>query len=181
MSRRVPGILTGDPPFAKTLPEWHAPSEATLTVRCCSMVPFWLEALVTVAATFAGVALAFWLDRVIERRRADAATIWLARHWLKDWEYLLAEGPGWTMVRRLTHGRPVARGEVQRALAELSPAVAEWYIVNTMDVLPPSGSRAEREAALRRNLEQIDAQLAAFTETWPPRPVRLRRLLKSRP
>lgn len=61
--------------------------------------------LLPAAATFAAVLLAFWLDRVAERRREEIATLWAARHLAARLAHLMTKEPHDSLLRLIVEGR----------------------------------------------------------------------------
>jgi predicted outer membrane lipoprotein len=146
---------------------------------------FWPSVLFTALATAFGVFLAFALERMVERRRQDAAAFWLARHWGQAMARIYENGMGITVVRAVAYGRTAPRRPaVQMALAEVDPRVASWWSKATEclfegeDSFLPGSATGKRARAW---IEQIDSEFSRATGRWPMRSVRLNRLANSLP
>lgn len=146
---------------------------------------FWLGVLFTMLATALGVFLAFALDRAVERRRHDAAALWVARHWGQAMARIYENGIGVTVVRAVAYGRTAPRRPaVQMALAEIDPRIATWWSKATEclfegdDSLLPGSATGQRARAW---IDEIDAELERAAKLWPIRSVRVNRLVMSLP
>lgn len=70
-----------------------------------STLEYWLAILLPAVATFVAVLLAFWLDRIAERRREEVAALWAARHASAHFARLMTEAPYNSLLRLLVDGR----------------------------------------------------------------------------
>lgn len=147
-------------------------------------VGFWIAIVLPAVATFVGVLLAFWLDRVAERRRQDNAAFWVARHWTRSLARTMAEEPHETLLRRLADGRsPFSRGDVLRMLAEVDPDLAwSWHAaVSTMlnAYKRPGWLKTTSNGEFQAKADAIDRALERAGRAWPPRRRRLQELHNS--
>lgn len=148
-------------------------------------VSYWLAIVLPAIATFAGVLLAFWLDRVAERRRQDAAAFWMARHWVRSTARNATDDLLSIALRRIFNGRSApSRAEVQRQLSEVDPEVAWWWTNVTLNLVDTKTSSRGHSGQAERTWEwadRVDAELVKAGRAWPIRRVRLRRLTTSMP
>lgn len=146
---------------------------------------FWLGVVFTTLATALGVFLAFVLERVVERRRQDAAAFWIARHWGQAMARNYENGLGITIVRGIVYGRVAPRRPaVQMALAEVDPRVATWWSKATECLMTAEDSFLPGSATSRRAREWValvDRELEQAVGRWPLRTRRLNTLIDSLP
>jgi hypothetical protein len=144
---------------------------------------FWLSVVVTAVGTAFGVFLAFALERAAERRRQDAAAIWLARHWGQAMGRVYENGLAITAIRAIAFGRTAPRRPaVQMALAEIDPRIATWWSKATECLMEAEDSFLPGSATSKRArdwVERIDRELDRATGPSAGRSRRLNRLLRS--
>lgn len=141
---------------------------------------FWIAIALPAVATFVGVLLAFWLERIAERRRQDNAAFWVARHYTRAIARTMTQEPHVLLLRRLTDGRrPFTRGDVFRMLAEVDPNLASsWHtaVVAMLMSYESSWFKEKPNLAMWEKLAAIDEALQDAGRAWPPRSRRLEQL-----
>lgn len=149
-----------------------------------STLEYWLALLLPAGATFVAVLLAFWLDRIAERRREEVAVLWAARHATAHFARLMTEEPYNSVLRLVVDGRRgPSRQDVFRRLAEVHPALPWAWNLATSDMI----SSYERQRGiwprrlenreLKEKAKLIDEALDRASKAWPLRRQRIARLL----
>lgn len=149
-----------------------------------STLEYWLAVLLPAVATFVAVLLAFWLERVAERRRQEGATLWAARHVTAHLARLTAGAPHDAVLRLLVEGRRgPSRDDAFRRLAEIHPVLPwAWYQATNdmMSSYEKQRSLWPRKLAHRElwaKAARIDEALERASKAWPLRRQRIAQLL----
>lgn len=143
---------------------------------------YWVAIALPAVATFLGVLLAFWLDRIAERRRQDTAAFWAARHFTRRIARSRTEKPHLSLLRALADdSEPSTQQAVYRQLDEVYPPLAWAWWVALEDMHRTHERRGifkiPENVAFKDRANRIDLAFEQAGRAWPTRGRRLATLM----